>query len=142
MYEVKRIEKEVLGDIIPLLQGLNPKISPSILRKRLEQMVLQGYECVGAYDGQKLVGIVGLWILTKYYVGKHIEPDNVYILPEYQGKGIGKQLMQWVFEYAKDIGCEASELNCYINNKEGNRFWEQLGYEAIGYHYQKKFEAR
>lgn len=139
MYGIKLIEQEVLDDIIPLLQGLDPKLEKAILKKRLEQMALQGYQCVGVYDSEKLVGISGLWVLTKYYVGKHIEPDNVYILPEYQGKGIGKLLMDWIFDYAKKIGCEASELNCYIENEAGNRFWEQQGYKAIGYHFQKKF---
>ena len=78
-------------------------------------------------------------MLTKYYIGKHIEPDNVDILPEYQAKGIGKQLVLWISEYAKSIGCEASELNCYTENKRGQRFWEQCGYKVVGYHYRKKF---
>ncbi|EQD69526.1 GCN5-related N-acetyltransferase, partial [mine drainage metagenome] len=39
----------------------------------------QGYQCAGLYDDGRLIGICGLWILTKYYVGKHIEPDNVVI---------------------------------------------------------------
>ena len=139
MYDIKLIEKEVLNDIIPLLQGLNPKMSKTVLEKRLAQMVLQGYQCVGVYDSLKLIGISGLWVLTKYYVGKHIEPDNVYIIPEYQGKGIGKLMMEWIFEDAKNIGCAASELNCYVDNEAGKRFWEQQGYTAIGYHFQKKF---
>ena len=102
-------------------------------------MMLQGYQCVGVYDDTKLVGISGIWVLTKYYVGKHIEPDNVFILPEYQGKGIGKLLMNWIFDYAKSIGCKASELNCYTENDAGQRFWKQQGYEVVGYHFRKKF---
>ncbi|WP_339712909.1 GNAT family N-acetyltransferase [uncultured Kriegella sp.] len=139
MYDIKLIDTAVIDDIIPLLQGLNPQISKTILKKRLAQMVLQGYQCVGVYDAQKLIGISGLWVLTKYYVGKHIEPDNVYIIPEYQGRGVGKLMMNWIFEYAKSINCEASELNCYVDNEAGRRFWEQHGYTAIGYHFQKKF---
>ena len=101
-------------------------------------MVLQGYECAGVYDAKKLIGISGIWIMTKYYIGKHIEPDNVYILPDYQGKGIGKLLMDWIFDYARSKGCSASELNCYTKNKAGHRFWKEQGYEVVAYHFQKK----
>jgi len=100
-------------------------------------MVAQGYKCAGIYSNNSLVGICGLWILTKYYVGKHIEPDNVVILPEFRSGGIGAKLMSWVYEYGKSQGCIVSELNCYLSNAEGQRFWEKEGYQKIGYHYQK-----
>lgn len=137
-FEIGLIEKEEMEVIIPLLQQLNPAISYEILKKRLQEMLLQNYQCVGAYHGVRLVGISGIWMLTKYYVGKHFEPDNVFVLPEYQGKGVGQQLFDWIFGYAKSKGCTASELNCYTSNETGQRFWEKQGYELVAYHYQKK----
>ena len=125
--------------IIPLLAILNPTIPIEALQSRLSEMITQGYKCVGAFDGEKLIGICGLWIMTKFYVGKHIEPDNVIILPEYRSKGVGKELMLWVYDYGKSQGCIASELNCYLSNTKGQEFWEAEGFKAIGYHYQKKF---
>lgn len=137
---IRFIEKEQMDSIIPLLVQLNPKITCSLLKDRLNDMVLQGYQCVGVFDGDKLIGISGIWVLVKYYVGKHIEQDNVIILPEYQGKGIGKLLTDWIFEYAKSIKCRASELNCYTANESGHRFWKAQGYEMVAYHFQKKLE--
>ena len=138
MYTIELIKKEDMGIIIPLLQNLNPKIELDVLEQRVNEMLLSNYECVGVFDDKKLIGISGLWILTKYYVGKHIEPDNIYILDQYQGKGIGKQLMEWIFKYAKSKGCVASELNCYLENTSGHKFWEQNGYKKIAYHFSKK----
>ncbi len=135
---ISLIEKEKMGSIISLLEKLNLKISNEILKTRLRDMILQGYQCVGVFDNDRLIGISGIWVLTKYYVGKHVEPDNVFILPEYQGKGIGKLLMNWIFDYAKSIGCVASELNCYTKNAAGQRFWKQQGYEVVAYHFQKQ----
>ncbi|MDB4293198.1 GNAT family N-acetyltransferase [Maribacter sp.] len=136
--EICLVKKENMDSIIPLLGQLNPTISKKVLKNRLRDMIVQGYRCVGVFDNNRLIGISGIWVLTKYYVGKHVEPDNVYILPEYQGKGIGKLLMSWIFDYARSIGCEASELNCYTKNEAGKRFWEQLGYEMVAYHFQKQ----
>ncbi len=123
--------------VVPLLQILNPKIEEAVLVQRLSEMCEQGYQCVGAYDNKKLVAICGLWIITKYYIGKHIEPDNMIISPEYRSKGLGKDMMKWVYEYGQSQGCVASELNCYLTNEAANRFWANEGYERIAYHYQK-----
>lgn len=137
---IKLIAQDQIFSIIPLLHALNPAISESVLRDRLNEMIGQGYQCVGLYYGDKLIGICGLWVLTKYYVGKHIEPDNVVILEEFRSQGLGQQLMAWVYGYAKSQGCIASELNCYVTNEKGQVFWENEGYTKIGYHYQRPIE--
>jgi len=139
MFEIKLIPSGNIYSIVPLLKILNEKIAEETLNRRLDEMVKQGYECVGVYDRDKLIGISGLWILTKYYVGRHIEPDNVIILPEYRNKGVGELLMKWIFDYAKTKGCVASELNCYVVNEGGHKFWFNHGFKILGFHFQKKF---
>lgn len=133
------IKKEDIFSIIPLLHVLDKTISEGVLKARLQEMLNQGYQCIGIYDDTKLIGACGIWILTKYYIGKHIEPDNIVILPEYQNRTIGTQLLQWIDNYAKKIGCNASELNCYIKNSKAHKLWEKEGYEIIALHFQKKY---
>jgi GNAT superfamily N-acetyltransferase len=137
MYQIKLIPKDKLEVIFPLLQLLNEKTEEAILLDRLNEMRETNYECVGVYDDDKLIGISGLWMLNKIYVGKHIEPDNVIILPEYRSKGIGEMMMQWIYEYAISKGCVASELNCYVSNAKGIRFWITQGYRILGFHMQR-----
>jgi GNAT superfamily N-acetyltransferase len=129
-----------IDSIIPLLQILNENISEGTLKRRLNQMLKEGYQCVGAFENKNLIGICGLWILTKYYVGKHIEPDNMIIHPSYQNKNIGSKLMKWIDAFAKENSCVASELNCYINNEQAQKFYKKEDYEIIALHFQKKFE--
>ena len=138
MIEFRLIESTNIYSVIPLLKVLDDSIALNILKQRLTKMMAQGYQCVGIYDGKKLIGACGMWFLTKYYVGDHVEPDNVILLPAHRHQGIGKQLMEWIYNYAKSKGCVASELNCYISNEPGRKFWEGEGYQAIGLHYQKK----
>lgn len=137
MYTIRLLNTNELHTILPFLQMLNENTSLDVLESRLKEMELNNYRCVGVYDADKLIGISGLWILTKHYIGKHIEPDNVIIHPDYRNKKIGEQLFQWVFAYAQEQGCVASELNCYVQNHKGVRFWINQGYRIIGYHMQK-----
>lgn len=137
-YTIKLIPKKELHSILPFFKLLNKEVSESILKERLDAMQQQNYECVGVFEGDDLIGISGLWFLNKHYIGKHVEPDNVIIHPDHRGKGIGEELMKWIFDYARSKGCEASELNCYVKNRKGVEFWKSQGYKIIGYHFQKK----
>ncbi len=137
MYTYQLIPKEDINSIIPILRLLHNELTDDVLKERLAEMVEKGYECLGVFDNEQLIGICGLWILVKYYVGRHIEPDNVMILPEYRNKGIGEEMMEWVYAYGRSKGCVASELNCYTTNSGGQKFWANEGYKILGFHYQR-----
>jgi GNAT superfamily N-acetyltransferase len=138
MYQYQLIPVAQMHSIIPLLQLLNKEMDVTTIQQRLDEMLTRGYECLGVYDGDQLIGICGLWMLTKIYAGRHIEPDNVCIHPDYRNKGIGEAMMHWVDEYARSKGCIAAELNAYVVNKKAHKFWLGQGYEIIGFHFIKK----
>lgn len=138
--EIRLIASTEICSLIPLLRVLNNAIPEPVLRARLGEMATQSYKCAGVYLNGELVGVCGLWILTKYYVGRHIEPDNMVILPEHRSQGLGHRLMAWVHDYAKSQGCIASELNCYLSNAHGHAFWEKEGYKKIAYHFRRDIE--
>jgi len=140
MYQFQLIAAQKMEIILPFLQLLNPDLSPLIIKKRLNDMLANGYQCLGVFEHEKLIGICGIWILHKIYVGKHIEPDNVIIHPDYRNKGIGEKMMQWVAQFAKENNCEALELNAYLSNEKGRKFWEENKYIALGVHFQKKIQ--
>ncbi len=137
-FQIRFIPKGNMNEILPLVQMLNNyKIPVETLENRLQDMLTDGYQCLGAYNKEGLIGICGIWVLNKFYVGKHLEPDNVFVLPEYRSSGVGKLMMDQVLIYALEIGCNTSEINCYIKNGKGIQFWNNQGYQAIGYHMQK-----
>ncbi|WP_108425566.1 GNAT family N-acetyltransferase [Flagellimonas amoyensis] len=140
-YTIQWIPQEKLKDILPLAYILNrEKIPLAVLENRLTEMIPMGYKCIGVYDQEELIGICGVWVLNKLYAGKHVEPDNVMIAPNYQGKGIGQLMMDFLFVYAKEIDCETAEVNCYAENTRGKKFWETHGYVPLGYHMIKKLK--
>lgn len=136
MYRIELIPTQEIRSIIPLVKYLNG-LEESVLVERLEEMMKNNYQCVGVYDNGNLIGICGIWILTKFYIGKHLEPDNVIIHPEYRNKGIGELMMKWIEEYAEKLNCNAIELNAYIENTRGVEFWKKNGFYIRGHHFQK-----
>lgn len=137
--EIKLIPTKDILTILPLLKELNKTTSDSVLQQRVIEMTTQHYKCVGIFLKDELIGIAGLWFLTRHYCGKTIEPDHVVISSTYRNKGLGKKLFEWIFNYAKNIGYEASELNTYIHNEKSHTFYENEGYKKLGFHYLKIF---
>lgn len=134
---IKIISKEKILDIIPLIKQLNKKTPTSLLKSRVLDMSLQNYECVVMYYKNKLVGICGIWYMTRHYIGKSMEVDHVVIDDSYRGKGFGKTFFNWIYKHALSKGCEASELNAYVNNSKGHKFYLNEGYAIKGFHYLK-----
>ncbi len=134
---IKIIPKEEILTILPLLQLLNTVTPLEKLTERVLEMATQNYECVGMYDQSKLIGISGLWFSTRHYIGKTVEPDHVIISPEYRGKNLGKQLFKWIYDYAIEKGCEATELNTYTGNQKSHKFYLNEGYDIYAFHFLK-----
>jgi ribosomal protein S18 acetylase RimI-like enzyme len=137
----KEIPNENLDEILPFIKLLNPKTEQGILIERLNNLKSNfNYHCIGMYLNNSLIGISGYWLLNKLYVGKHIEPDNVIILPEFRNKKYGNMLVNHIHSIAQKENCAASELNVYTNNSAGIKFWINKGYRILGFHMQKSFE--
>ena len=135
---IKLIETNNIQSILPLLMDLNTNTTAAILKERIQQMSQQNYKCVGMYDSDVLIGIAGLWFMTRHYCGKSIEPDHVIIDASYRNQGLGKKLFEWIYTFGKQEGCEVSELNAYIPNTKSHDFYEREGYKKLGFHFIKK----
>ena len=136
-FEIKILPKEKIFDIIPLLSQLNESTPEAILKERLLEMVEQNYECIVMYDKLKIIGICGIWYMTRQYIGKSMEVDHVVIDNTYRSKGLGRVLFDWIYEHVKSKGCEASELNAYVNNPKSHKFYHNEGYNIYGFHFLK-----
>ncbi len=134
-----KILKEDVSVVLPFLKKLHGEPpAEEILQKRLLEMFDQNYECFGIYNGQNLIGVFGLWFMTRHYAGRTCEVDHVYIESEFQNKGIGKVLFQFIHDYIISKGSETVELNSYVENFPSHKFYMNLGYIIRGYHFLKK----
>jgi len=134
---IKILEKENIFEIIPLLSQLNKKTPEHLLKQRLLEMVNQNYECAVMYDDRKLIGVCGIWYMTRHYIGKSMEIDHVIIDSKLQSKGLGKYFLQWIYKHAISKGCEATELNAYTSNPKSHKFYYNEGYNIYGFHFLK-----
>jgi len=135
---IKVLSKDQILDIIPLMiEYTEGNTETTVLEARFTEMASQNYECAAMYDEDKLIGVSGMWFMTRHYSGKSMEVDHVYISNEYRRKGLGKRFFDWIYVYAKEKGCNSSELNTYVQNYPSHKFYYNEGYEIYGYHFYK-----
>ena len=83
------------------------------------------YEIYLAFEGERLVGLV---------VFNSAELNQLYVAVEHQGKGIGKQLL----DFAKAHSDGSLFLYTFEVNKTAQRFYEKHGFTEIGRGYENE----
>ena len=57
---------------------------------------------------------------------------EIVVLPEYQGQGIGKALMERVLNYFKEKGLDTAELWVGDENRKAFEFYKRFGFQQNG----------
>lgn len=137
-FQFKIILADSIEIVVPLVKKMSKEsITEALLLERFKEMVSQNYECIGVYDGDKLMGVSGLWFCTRHYSGRSVELDHVFIDDAYRNKGLGTLFINWIENYVKSKGFQAIELNAYIDNEPSQKFYERDGFQKLGYHFVK-----
>ncbi|BDG48349.1 MULTISPECIES: GNAT family N-acetyltransferase [Parageobacillus] len=76
------------------------------------------------YDGEKPVGAGRLRTIDDG-VGKI---ERICVLPQYRGRGAGKQLMEMIEMFAKEQGIRKVKLNAQTHAEP---FYQKLGYHTV-----------
>jgi GNAT superfamily N-acetyltransferase len=127
-----------IGQISVLGQKLNPKLTLEKVKEYQKEMFdFPTYKCFGLFLGDKLIGVSSGWITVRLYSGKQLEVDNVIIDNDIQSKGYGKKLFEFIEKWAKENNCKTIELNTYVQNSRSHKFYYNLGYSILGFHFWK-----
>lgn len=81
--------------------------------------------CFVAEEEGKILGA----ILTGHD-GRRGHIGHTAVLPEYQHRGIGKALVEAALQSLEKQGITKVNLVAFASNKEGNAFWERMGFTA------------
>lgn len=97
-----------------------------------EQDFLEMIEADYAYylvaeEGDSIVGCCGF-----RNISGEGEITNVVIKPEYQGKGIGRKLLEKILALAESLGIDACTLEVRVSNQIAIHLYESMGFRGEG----------
>ena len=79
---------------------------------------------------QKVVGFVHAEVYESLYSYAGLNILGLAVLPEFQGKGIGRELMHYLEVNAKNDSVSFVRLNSADYRVEAHKFYESIGYEC------------
>ncbi len=91
--------------------------------KELLAALINSHALVSAWDGEKLVGLgnsISDGHLVVYY-------PHLLVLPDYQGKGIGRMIMEKMFEKYGDF-----HMQMLTADGDAIDFYEKMGFSRAG----------
>ena len=120
------------GDVLPLVQAQQ-------ILARFKRY--PAYKLYVAADGEEIVGSLALLIMDN--LGHRGAPsgvvEDVVVEPERQGEGIGRQMMAFALDRARDRRCYKLALSSNLSRERAHRFYESLGFERHGYSFRVEF---
>jgi len=65
--------------------------------------------------------------------------EDVVVHKDWQGRGIGKQMMQFAMDRCKESRCYKLALSSNMNREVAHSFYEKLGFQKHGYSFMVEF---
>lgn len=96
-----------------------------------------------AEEGDEAIGYLLMTVCRQrenpfMYALDYLQIDHIGVLPEYQGKGIGKALMAYAEEFTAQKGLGLVGLDSWSFNTEAHEFFHAVGFENYIIHMWKK----
>jgi ribosomal protein S18 acetylase RimI-like enzyme len=85
-----------------------------------------------AWEDANAIGMAAVsitWVLE--HGGKSAWLDELYVLPEHRGRGVGGQLLNKVLEYAQEMGCRAVDLEVEENHRRVEGLYSRSGFKRL-----------
>lgn len=101
----------------------------------LKQQQYPDYQVFVAELEDQIVGTFALLIMENMaHLGTpSAVVEDVGVLPEMQGKGIGQRMMRFALTQAKEKGCYKMSLSSNLRREQAHQFYESLGFEKHGF---------
>ncbi|MGI6767207.1 MAG: GNAT family N-acetyltransferase [Lentihominibacter sp.] len=86
------------------------------------------------------VGFANLMIVFSVWThGPALVIDDLYLRPDYRGKGYGRSAMEMIEEYAKERGCKRIQFQSELTNPNAMEFYRVIGYQPADMKFYVKY---
>ena len=142
MGEIKELNKKYLEELVKLnglsfrnAKELGPYSEKGV--KEYFEFTFKKGNVFGYFVDNSLVGCAGITIFENFSYG---DVGHVIVHPKYQRRGIAKELMNFVEEYAKKKKLKGLRLSVRIGNEKAIDLYEKTGFKKHAYSMKKNFK--
>lgn len=112
---------------------LTEDLENAVMNYLKESITLETRDVLVAEDGGKIVGIIFAEIFDRlfYEPKREVRITEIYVLPAYRKKGLGKKLLDEMAEREKKKGCTILTVEFPTENLLAHKFYTSQGMRSI-----------
>jgi len=90
------------------------------------------HELIAAELDGEVIGTLHLMFLPSisFRGGLRAQIESVRVGKQYRNQGVGREMMKWAIERAKERGAHVVQLTTHLSRKDAHRFYESMGFKA------------
>ena len=139
---IRPVTKKDLPAIVEMLANDKLGRLREVYQTPLPKVYYEAYERIIADKNQELLAVeneeqepIATFQLSfipylTYQGGIRCQVENVRVRDDYTGKGIGRQMFEWIIDRAKKKGAHVVQLTSDKQRPDAIRFYEKLGFSA------------
>lgn len=114
---------------------MRPQYNHAQLIEQIERQQSNGYQLVAAIANQQVLAVAGFNVGEKLAWGKHIYVDDLVTNPDCRSQGLGKALVDWLKQHAKELGCQQIHLDSGVQRFKAHRFYLREQFNIASHHF-------
>jgi len=130
--------KNSMIEAFPLIHQMYKKMDYKAFEVALDEMILNNnYKMVAGYVDDKIVAVSGYWIARMLYCGRYLQVSNFVVDENFRGRGVGKKILNYLENKARNLGCDKVVLDSYTENKKSHSLYFNEDFYIRGFHFMK-----
>ena len=125
-----------------VVKELRPHLRQEQYLQQVRDMMEEGFRMIYIpapnVSPEKAAAFAGYRNSHKLFNGKTIYIDDLSTLPEYRGRGYGGQLLDFIFQLARESGKTAVTLDSGYQRNDAHRLYLSKGFTLYAHHFSWK----
>lgn len=135
---MKRYFVETDRDILrclPVMKELRPQLPEALFVDRVRQQEREGFRLAALEDDGEVRAVAGIRTLHNLAWGYALYIDDLVTAEKHRSCGYGKNLFTWLFEYARELGCDQLHLDSGVQRFGAHRFYLDNRMDISSHHF-------
>ena len=132
------VDDERWSAALPVLQELRPHLDEASLRGVYAEGHVQGYRFLGAFDGDRCLGLAGWRLVATAHVGRKLYVDDLVTASAARSTGVGRALLGELERRAREAGCTVLDLDSGVQRHDAHRFYFRERMHVSSHHFTKR----
>ncbi len=126
-----------------LLEQLGYEDTGRFLLSKLERMLADPDECLLVYEGEGgVLAFISVHFIPQIALpGDFARISYFSVADSARGKGIGREMVEYVVALARERQCDRMEVHCHWRRSDAHRFYARQGFEEAPKYLIKKLHV-